>query len=51
MADITDRCSKCGAKLPRPELVPAFCAKCDLINALMVERYTVYERHDDNAND
>jgi len=45
--DITTTCAKCGRKLPRPDIAPALCPKCELIDALLVERYTLYEHVDD----
>lgn len=47
MADLTQTCAKCGRRLPEPAIWPAYCAKCELINSLLVERYTVYERKKD----
>lgn len=44
MADLADKCAKCGRQLPEPQPIPAFCAKCELINSLLVERYTHHER-------
>lgn len=44
MADLTEKCAKCGRALPKPAPAPAYCAKCDLINSLIVERYTHYDR-------
>jgi len=44
MAILTTICAKCGRQLSEPAIEPAYCAKCDLINSLIVERYTVYER-------
>ena len=38
------RCSKCGRPLPHADIPPAYCPKCELINALTVERYTTHER-------
>lgn len=42
-------CSKCGRHLPAPALSPAYCPKCELVNALLVERYTTHVRETDNG--
>lgn len=44
MPELTHTCAKCQRRLPYPEFAPAYCAKCDLVNALLVERYTIHER-------
>ena len=44
---VTERCTKCGTALKAPAYAPAYCDKCDLINRLMVERYSHYERAND----
>lgn len=36
---LTNTCTKCGRRLPRPDIPPALCPKCELVNALLVERY------------
>lgn len=41
---LTTTCAKCGRRLPRPDIAPALCPKCELIDALLVERYTTHER-------
>ena len=46
MAKETDTCSKCGRRLAESQPAPAFCPKCDLISALLVERYSHHERAD-----
>lgn len=43
----TTTCGKCGRRLPRPAIPPALCSKCELIDALLVERYTHYEHVDE----
>lgn len=42
-------CAKCGRRLPHPDLPGALCPKCDLIDALLVERYSTHERTPDNG--
>lgn len=55
MADLKTTCAKCGREMVyvggKPDKdgnmhvpFPVYCAKCDLINSLLVERYTLYER-------
>jgi hypothetical protein len=44
---LTNRCDKCGNRLPRPTPTPALCGKCELVNRLTVERYTRHERSGD----
>jgi len=44
MAKETTTCTKCGRALSAPAPAPAYCPKCDLISALLVERYSHYER-------
>lgn len=46
---LTNRCSKCGNRLAMPDLMPALCPKCELVNALLVERYTTHERDGENG--
>jgi hypothetical protein len=41
---LTEHCEKCHRKLPHKEIAPALCAKCDLVNSLLVERYTTHVR-------
>lgn len=48
---ITDICTKCGRHLPQPAIIPAYCVKCDLVNALLVERYTTHVRADEGDDD
>lgn len=43
---MTTKCAKCGRTLPHPDLPGALCPKCDLIERLMVERYTTHERRE-----
>lgn len=43
-AKVATTCAKCGRRLPKPALAPAYCPKCELVNALLVERYTTHER-------
>jgi len=45
-ARVIRTCTKCGRKLAAPAIAPAYCAKCELVNALLVERYTTHERTD-----
>jgi len=55
MADLETTCAKCGRRMlytgGKPDKdgnmrvpFPVLCAKCELIDALLVERYSVYER-------
>lgn len=47
---LTNRCAKCGGRLPGPALMPALCPKCELVNALLVERYTTHQRDPEDEN-
>jgi hypothetical protein len=44
---LTDVCTKCGRRLPHADIPPAYCSKCELINALTVEQYTTHQRTED----
>jgi phage FluMu protein Com len=44
VAILTTVCSKCGRQLSEPQFEPAYCPKCELVNSLLVERYTHHER-------
>jgi len=55
MARLTTTCAKCGRQLEyvggKPDKdgnmavpFPVYCPKCELINSLLVERYTHHER-------
>lgn len=55
MAELVTTCEKCGRRMTyvggEPDKdgnmhvpFPVYCAKCELINSLLVERYTHYER-------
>ena len=46
---VTTNCAKCGRKLPAPAIAPAYCPKCDLVNSLLVERYSTHVREDDRG--
>jgi endogenous inhibitor of DNA gyrase (YacG/DUF329 family) len=45
---VTEKCAKCGRRLPRPSFAPAYCDKCELIDALLVERYTTHVRAEED---
>lgn len=47
MAKTTDHCTKCGRQLDAPAITPAYCPKCELVNALLVERYSHHARADE----
>jgi hypothetical protein len=61
MADptLTTTCAKCGRRLsfnvapgapdPMPVPFPAYCPKCELVNALLVERYTTHVRTNEDG--
>ena len=49
--NLTVTCAKCGRRLPRPDIAPALCPKCELIDALIVERYTHYEHADEGGSE
>jgi hypothetical protein len=55
MSQLETTCAKCGRRMTftggQPDRdgnmrvpFPVYCAKCDLINALLVERYTTHVR-------
>lgn len=46
---VAKRCDKCGRKLPQPAIAPALCPKCELINSLLVERYSTHVRAADDG--
>jgi hypothetical protein len=46
VATVTKHCDKCGRVLAEPMPQPAYCAKCELINSLLVERYSIHQRQD-----
>jgi hypothetical protein len=39
------RCSKCDRELPEPKPSPAYCARCELVNDLVTERYQISPRY------
>lgn len=44
---LTTTCAKCGRRLPHADLPGALCAKCELVDALLVERYSHFEHSDE----
>ena len=45
MGNVVNYCDKCGRRLVEPAVQPAYCPKCELVNALLVERYTRIPRN------
>lgn len=46
MAKETAVCTKCRTQLPEPRMTPAYCDKCALVTALLVERYSPTPRQE-----
>jgi hypothetical protein len=44
---LTEYCEKCHRRLTAAAIAPAYCPKCDLVNSLLVERYSTHVRESD----